>query len=88
MESRWSYGIRAKPNDGSKQVLHPKFSSVVSLACLCASKEMYPVKTERPMYTSACDASVGLPMRCILEVGEKEGESPLTLSGGSTPTGC
>ena len=45
------------------------FSSILSLACLCAS-----------------DASVGLPMQCILEVGEKEGESPPTLSGGSTLT--
>ena len=44
------------PNKYSTQT----FSSILSLACLCASKEMYPVKTERPMYTSACDASVGL----------------------------
>ena len=48
---------------------------------------MNPEKTERPLYTSACDASVGLPMQCILGVGEKEGERPPTLSSGSTPMG-
>ena len=67
--------------------------SILSLAFLCTSKGMYPIKTERPMYRSACDASAGLsgyrqhPMQCILEVGEKEGASPLTLSGGSTRMG-
>ena len=72
---------------GPNKYFTQNFSSTLSLACLCTSKEMNPEKTERPLYTSACDASVGLPMQCILGVGEKEGERPPTFFGGSTPTG-
>ena len=77
---------------GPNKYFTQNVSSILSLAFLCTSKGMYPVKTERPVYTSACNASVGLssyrqhPMQCILEVGEKEGESPPTLLGGSTKT--